>query len=414
MNKEIEFAIGFATGRANVCNIINTYYKNMLEQIERYKEKVHLTIYILMDTSYQSTKMKDFYKLLPEIYNSEIDIKYITPEVIEQEKLFLEEEGHLTIEEATKLVGHGYAKCRNTLLYYALRDKMDYLLFWDDDEYPVASVKKDDGSIEWKDQDNILIHLENIENADVTIGYHCGYISPIPFVDCKTEINEEMLKNYIEAVSNDIISWENIKERFDKDNGVTFANEEIASGRGVKEINMENGGKWIAGSTLCLNLKHIEKIPAFYNPLGARGEDTFFATKLEKAKVLKVPIYHFHDGFLKYTQIMQGEYPKKLRKIACKEDSIPQRFLRASVGWIKYKPLFTYITNNQQYDTIMKIVEEDLKVSVPCMNKIFEDENLDFNIVLKEFEKYCSNVKNDYEEYNEINNIWNKVKNRIR
>ena len=38
--------------------------------------------------------------------------------------------------------------------------------------------------------------------------------------------------------------------------------------------------KWVAGSTLCLNLKEPEKIPAFLNPLAARGEDTFFFNEI--------------------------------------------------------------------------------------------------------------------------------------
>lgn len=64
-------------------------------------------------------------------------------------------------------------------MHFAYRNNMDYLLFWDDDEYPVANIK-DNNKIIWKMQDNIKVHLKNIQNADITIGYHCGYISPIP------------------------------------------------------------------------------------------------------------------------------------------------------------------------------------------------------------------------------------------
>ena len=74
---------------------------------------------------------------------------------------------------------------------------MDYLLFWDDDEYPVACIKGENGEITWKKQNNITMHLKYIERADVSIGYHCGYISPIPYIDSE-EIDEEILKDYIE------------------------------------------------------------------------------------------------------------------------------------------------------------------------------------------------------------------------
>ena len=55
MEKEINFGIGLVTGRANVCDIVNNYYKDMLEQVGRFSEKVKITIFILFDSSYQQT-----------------------------------------------------------------------------------------------------------------------------------------------------------------------------------------------------------------------------------------------------------------------------------------------------------------------------------------------------------------------
>jgi hypothetical protein len=49
MKKEINFGIGFVTGRANVCKIINSYYNDMLEQLEEYDANVNLTIFIMYD-----------------------------------------------------------------------------------------------------------------------------------------------------------------------------------------------------------------------------------------------------------------------------------------------------------------------------------------------------------------------------
>ena len=40
MDRPIELGIGFFTGRPNVCNIINAYYKNMLEQIKRNNQQI--------------------------------------------------------------------------------------------------------------------------------------------------------------------------------------------------------------------------------------------------------------------------------------------------------------------------------------------------------------------------------------
>ena len=43
--KKIELGIGFVTGRTNACQIINKYYRTIVEQAKRYNENVNVTIY---------------------------------------------------------------------------------------------------------------------------------------------------------------------------------------------------------------------------------------------------------------------------------------------------------------------------------------------------------------------------------
>lgn len=402
MNDTIEFGIGFVTGRPNVCKIINNYYKNMLKQLEKSEEKVNLTIFLLYDLKYQYVLRENFYGIIPEAYKY-INIEYITPEDIEEEKKILIARNGFTKDEVDLFFGNGHAKGRNTVMYFALKKKMNYLLFWDDDEYPIATVKEDD-KILWISQDNLLKHLENIHEADVTIGYHCGYISPIPYVELGEEISEEEFKNYIEAISNELVSWESIRHKMIDNNGVTFADKNIAEGHNVYELKE----KWVAGSTLCINLNHIDKIPAFYNPPEARGEDTFFSTLLKDAKVLKVPVYHFHDGFLKYTSIIKGRCPKKLRKIKTEEEDIEARFLKASKGWIRYKPLLMYIQNKENYDKCIKEAIEKLEKSAGKIDELFESTN--FIKLVTELKEYDKNVEKDYCDYIKTNEIWSKLK----
>ena len=409
MENVIKFGIGFVTGRPNVCKVINNTYERLINQFKESEKKVELTIFILFDLGYQFTTRIDFYGIVPNVYK-DIKIKYITPEDIEEEKKKLIGKEILSKQDADLFFGHGHAKGRNTVMYYAKKYKIDYLLFWDDDEYPVACIKNEEtNELTWKEQDNIAMHLNYIENSDVTIGYHCGYISPIPYVELNEDIDEDLFKQYIEAISNEVVSWESIKEKFVKDNGITYANENIADGEGVYEKQLEGKGKWVAGSTLCLNLNHIDKIPAFYNPEGARGEDTFFSVNLAESKVIKVPVYHFHDGFLKYSNITRGKYPKTLKKIKAREDEVKQRFLKASRGWMKYKPLLLYITNNENYKDKISDVYSKLKQSIPELNKLLEEN--DFNILLKDLEEYDKNVKKHYQEFLKTNEIWNKLKN---
>ncbi len=408
MKKQIHLGIGFVTGRSNVCNIINSYYKDMLSQIAHYDKKIQLTIFILFDTQYQHTPKEDFYKLDPDVLEN-ITVKYITPECIHRQINHLMEKHNLSKKELELFFGHGHARGRNTIMYYALKYKMDYLLFWDDDEYPVA-VLKEHGKNTWLKQNNILEHVQFMEqtNCDVTIAHHCGYISPIPYIDFNENFTEEDLKHFIEVISNEIISWDSIKEKMKQNNGVTYANAQLARGIGSFEIQSDGIGKWVAGSTLCLNLNHIDKIPAFYNPPNARGEDTFFSTALNDSSVFRIPVYHFHDGFLKYTCIMDDAYPKRLRQISIKEESIKSRFLKASLGWIKYKPLLLYIKDNKGYKTEIKNMKEKLIPIIPKLNHIFEDTC--FSSLLVELENYDKHVVCHYSDYQKTNETWNFLK----
>ena len=411
MEKEINFGIGFVTGRANVCNIINSYYEDMLEQVSRYGEKVKITIFVLFDSEYQHTPREEFYNIKTPVYKN-IRVKYITPEDIKEQIKKLVARNNMNEEDMEFFLGHGHAKGRNTLMYYAIKYKMDYLLFWDDDEYPVATLK-DNGKNVWLKQDNILRHLEfmNKEHADVTLGYHCGYISPIPYIDFNEKFTEDDMREFIEVISNDIVSWESIREKMKNNNGVTYANLDIANGNGAREITSDGIGKWVAGSTLCLNLNNRDKIPAFYNPPLARGEDTFFSTLLGNSKIMRIPVYHFHDGFLKYTEIMDGVYPKSLRKINIKEQNIKTRFLKATIGWIKYKPLLLYITNRESYRAEINSMVKKLQEIVPKLNDIFNDNC--FSSLLEELEKYDRDVEQHYKDYIRTNEIWNTLKGKI-
>ncbi|MBP3831117.1 MAG: hypothetical protein ILA02_01915 [Clostridia bacterium] len=408
--RNLNIAIGFVTGRPNVCNIINTYYEYVKKQMQSFYKFTNISFYILYDLDYQDAKKEDFYNLKPEIFEEEnIKVKYITPEDVAELKQKMMDKYKLTTENVNAIIGNGHAKGRNTVMYSAYCDNMDYLLFWDDDEYPVACLKNEDGTISWQMQDNVLKHIETMEkyNADVTIGYHCGYISPIPYMNFENEENEQAINHFIKAISNEIVTWESIKEKYAKSNGVTFAENSILNGEPYELLN-EDGNKFVAGSTLCINLNHIENIPAFYNPVNARGEDTFFSLNLAEAKVMKVPVYHFHDGFLKYKQIMSNKFPKTLRLIRHSEDTVEKRFYKACLGWIKYKPLLVYILEKDKYRDIINDVYNRLEKSIPKINSLYP--NYDFGQITEALKTYDQNVENDYNSYIEVNNIWNELK----
>ena len=401
----INFGIGFEAGRANVCNLINTYYKDMVEQASRYKTPVKITIFLMYDLQYQGAKEEDFYNIKPEVFKA-IDLKYITKEDIENAKK--ESQNFLTKQESDLFFGYGHAKGRNTIMYFALKENIDYLMFWDDDEYPMACLKEGK-SVTWKKQDNILIHLKAMEHSTISHGYHCGYVSPIPYVEFGEDISEESFKNFIEAISNEVISWDSIKQKMLVNYGITYADKDLSDENGLEYVMKD---KWVVATNLCLNLNKVREIPAFYNPPNARGEDTFFSTKLGKAKVVKIPVYHFHDGFLQYTGIMENEFPKSLSKIKMNSAKIEKRFYKACIGWARYKPMLMYVTNKENYLQNSEIMVNKLNNSIDNMNRLIKHSDCDFRNVLEEFKAYSSRVVLDYQDYQKINRIWNKIKKR--
>ncbi len=410
MSKPIQFGIGFLAGRPNVCKIINRYYKDIIEQGEKYGKYVKFTIFILYDLNYQGTNRIDFYNIKSDVYKK-IEIKYITPEDIEEEKKILASRYDFNKKDIDLILGHGYARARNSIMYFALKRKIDYLLFWDDDEYLVANVKDENDQIEWVKQDDILQHLKNIKNADVTVGYRCGNMSPVPKIEYNNIITEEDFKHYIDGVSNEAVTWEKVKSQEKQEGGISFADKEIVFKGKAHELRDVGTKNWLLASGICLNLKRLENIPAFYNPPFARGEDTFLSTLLKNSKVVQVPTYHFHDGFLKYSKILEDKYPKEFNRVKL-DGSIEERFLKTSIGWVKYKPLLIYITDRKNYSKIIKQTKEDLEKGIKAVNKLFNTES--FNILLDELNSYDKNVKKHYNEYIRTNEVWNKLKTQMK
>lgn len=406
MAQKIQFGIGFLAGRSNVCKLINYYYKEILSQGERFGKDVEFTIFILYDLEYQNTDRIDFYGIKADVYKK-IKIKYITPEDIEEEKKILTSRYDFDKKDIDLILGHGYARARNSIMYFALKRKIDYLLFWDDDEYLVANIKNKENKIDWIKQDDILQHLKYIEKSDVTVGYRCGNMSPVPYIE---NIKEEDFKDYIDGVSNEAVSWEKIKDRKKEEVGISFADENIVFSGKPKKIENVGTENWLYASGICFNLRHIQNIPSFYNPPGARGEDTFWCTLLRNPKIMRIPTYHFHDGFLNYPQILDEKYPKTFSKVKLK-GNVEKRFLKASVGWVRYKPLLIYITDRKNYRKIINQAQESLQRGVIAMNEVFETN--EFDILPKELENYDKNVRKHYNEYIRTNEVWNELKEKM-
>lgn len=249
----------------------------------------------------------------------------------------------------------------------------------------------------------LLNHLQHITKADITYGHHCGYISPIPFLEFNDILSEGDFKSFIEAVSNDIVNWDTIKSVM-VNGGVTYSDQQILGTTEAVEVQEINQSKFISGSNLCINLTKPSRVYPFYNPPKARGEDTFLSTCLSDRTVLRVPCYTFHDGFSTYNHLLAGVLPVRLKFIKADNAKIVTRFYKACIGWIRYKPLLLYITKPDSYDEDIKKMRQQLIDVLPQICEFFGTQ--DFMSIIKELDRYKKNVKTHHAAFLQTQKIW--------
>ncbi len=403
--KKINVGIGFVTGRKNFKNVIKTYVNNWNESGLVDNEKIALHLLVAYDLGYTDTTLSDYMITDEEILDTVDSTYYWGSSAITNEAQFLVGKNIVTLEEAKLIFGEGYAMKRNAVLYFAIKTKMDYLIFFDDDEYPVANIRVNN-SIVWNGQEVLSTHIKNIMQADMTHGHHCGYISPIPQLTFNNRLSEDDFRIFIESISNDIINWNSVKEKMNN-GGVTYADLDIINSRITEVVKEKNGMKFISGANLGFNLKNLDKLFPFYNPPGARGEDTFLSTCICESTIIKVPCYTFHDGFSTYEHLLLGVLPNKLK--AMKDDSgeNTKRFLRASIGWIRYKPLLLYITQRESYEDKIIEIKENLKNVIPNICNYIEDDG--FKDILSELDYFHTHVEEHNKDFENTKHGWLKI-----
>jgi len=411
--KKINIGIGFATGRLLFQNILKTYVNNWLEHglIESKNLKIH--IFVAYDLRYKNTNTDDYKKVPKELQNLVDSIHfYGINEVNNEIELLAKTDNTISADDCHLLFGEGFAKKRNILTYFAIKLNIDILLFIDDDEYPLATYLNRNGKLLWMGQSILSTHLQYNDNADITHGLHCGYISPIPYITFNNKLTENDFKLFIEALSNDIITWDKIKQVIINQKGVTYSDENILNNQQTNETLETNGMKFISGANLCFNLKNYKKFPPFYNPPGARGEDTFMSTALTDLKVVKVPCYAFHDGFSMYNNLLNGVLPTELKPMENTSNEIFKRFVNATIGWIRYKPLLVYITDRDNFEATMKTMEDNLIYTIPKLCAYFKTE--EFNKIIVEFGKYRKNVKNHFYDFEKTKSTWTRLLSKMQ
>ena len=403
----INLGIGLATGRRSFKKVLFSYISIWKETKKELPAgiDVRLSLFVSYDVDYQSTRSTDFTNLSQEIVDAFDQIVFMGAKNAARSISDLAAQGPVSSDALKVVFGAGYAGKRNAVLFSAIEHHMDYLLFLDDDEYPMAVTNAKNTCL-WSGQRVFLSHLREIPHADFTNGHHCGYISPIPQIVFNERLREEDFKTFIKAISNDIITWESIRNLM-RTGGVTYASTDILQQEKAEEVAWENNCRFISGANLCINLKEPLRSLPFYNPPGARGEDTFLSTMLRDRKVVKIPCYTFHDGFSYYQHILDGALPIHLKHITADSSQIITRFINACIGWVRYKPLLMYITKPEEYEERTQLIRSALGESIPALTDYFHDDR--FSAIPKEYEKYCKNVKKHYAQYVLIQDTWKKI-----
>lgn len=401
----IHVGIGFATGRRNFLKVLKTYIYNWQESGLTDVDRIQLHLFIAYDLKYNNAKPSDFTRISKNMAENVDSICFVDTEYVHGEIRELTDAGVIDQNEAELFFSSGYAAMRNAVLYAAVKQKMDYLLFLDDDEYPIAVTKSHDVAL-WSGQHVLADHLRYIRNADITNGVHCGYISPIPHINFNDTLRESDFRMFIEAISNDIINWDNMR-RVMQQGGVTYADTDILIKNTATEVQEVNHCKFISGSNLCLNLTDPKRVFPFYNPPGARGEDTFLSTCLSERKVLRIPCYAFHNGFSIYNYLLSGVLPTSLRPITADSGAIVNRFFNACIGWVRYKPLLVYITRRDEYRDIIDDMKRKLAFSLPRISAYFS--RSDFGRVMTELKRYDKDVEAHYKQFMNNQAIWEKI-----
>lgn len=404
-DQTIHVGIGFATGRKNFLKVLKTYIYSWKDSGLTDSDHIRLHVFIAYDLTYNNTKPTDFTRVGEELRSQVDGIHFVDARYVQTQIETLTGENVIDPHEAELFFTSGYAAMRNAVLYAAVQRKMDYLLFLDDDEYPLAVTRAHDVAL-WSGQPVLASHLKHIPNADITNGFHCGYISPIPHIRFNDTLTEADFRMFIEAISNDIINWDNIA-RVMRQGGVTYADTDVLMRNAVAEVPEVNHSKFISGSNLCLNLTDPARVIPFYNPPGARGEDTFLSTCLTDRKVLRIPIYAFHNGFAIYNYLLSGVLPTSLKPITADSKQVANRFYSACVGWVRYKPLLLYITQREQYAQKIEEMRTKLAASLPKISAYFGMK--EFYRIKAELNRYDCNVEAHYAQFIENRQVWAKL-----
>ena len=406
--KEIKIAITIPTGRPKVKKVVKLF----LENAKKYGYSLsQFSVYLSIDTEFKNSKLKDF-KLDEDLEKSLNKVEYITSEKRNKLCERLTNDYNINSDLILKLFGgNGYSPQRNSALLFSLMDKNDVAICIDDDEFPILPLKKSDSELEWKELDFFSPHILALTSGtDITRGPYLGYQSPIPS-DFEKDVPEHIRKKLGEALAygSEIITSHSFLNLLNKIK--YLSKEELSNPPKPFTVKFGKNGKTILTGNMGINLNSVRKgkIPIFFTPPNARGEDAIFGLQLKNVKVKEVNSYIFHDPFDMYQEIFEGKFPDSLSPVPVTQETT-KRFANALIGWLKYAPILIAMTSKdkksleKRADEMLKKIKEPTQELARILSCV---ELLECQDILK---KYYIDFEEHFDNLNNSQEIWqNKI-----
>jgi len=230
--------------------------------------------------------------------------------------------------EVPSMDAHGevpYGAYRNAVLFHALLERLDHVIFFDSDVHPRVLMGVEQGTADFREVDFVGTHSSSLSKVGVaaTTSDYSGYyiIPPMKFSGLEQlllGLRKEKSLAYLEGCH--------------RHNCLNLGQSD--------PVPMTPTHKPIGGN-LGLDLREPERLTAFYSTtyvfegrcIMARGEDTLLGRAISgsDATILDVGLPVFHDT-----------YPGFPRAPDMRLQEIRTRFYRACLGWIGRNPFMTW------------------------------------------------------------------------
>jgi hypothetical protein len=292
-----------------------------------------------------------------------------------------------------------YGAYRNAVLFEAILQGVDYLLFFDSDVRPSVLINLEHGQPQWQEIDYVGIHLAHLMKPEVlaTTSEYSGYyiIPPMAFDGLS-----ELLIGLGKELSIDYVSLCDIHGCLNLGS--------LAPGPPVPTDKL-------LGGNLGLSLHQPWNLAPFFSTvyefdnqcIKGRGEDTLLgqALVLNERKMVDVDLRIFHDTFDDFPT-----NPDITRK------DVQTRFYSACLGWIGRNPFLTWFLstmrgNEVRFKEEMRRQAENLYRGAKNAARFFE--NPQFERLPEALKVSMATLPESIERYRRLAGGWERLINAL-